>query len=176
MKSINHGLVWKIVKEVRLHYLQENASALCDPISSLLNEKDVHANTMKVGEKIGLNITDNLLENVPESTLQTAGDMFIYLNSCPPPILGLYKELFENASSREIILTLRGILGTSREGEKDIAVKIWSKITNEMKMNYKWIEKVTKEYSSDGNANNNVDDKSKNNSNSLHLYGLLLHH
>ena len=176
VKSINHDSVWKVVKEVRIHYLHKNAYSLCDPISTLLNERDVQANTMKVFEKLGLNITDDLFENVPEPTLQTAGDMFIYLNSCPSPLLSLYTDLFKNASSRDIILTLRGILKTSTKGENKIALKIWTKIMDEMELNFKWIEKVTKDFNPDSYADNYGDDKFGNISNILLINSLLLYH
>ena len=128
----DHDKVWKTMKELRQQYLYENASSLCE--STLLNKIDVRVNTMKVDEKLGLNTKEDLLENVTESTLQTAGHMFIYLNSCPPPILGLYTDLFKKATLREIILTLRGILETAHNGEKNVALKIWSKLTDEMKL------------------------------------------
>ena len=96
--------------------------------------------------------------------------------SCPPQILGLYTDLFKNASSRDIILTLRGILKTSTKGENKIALKIWTKIMDEMKLNFKWIEKVTKDFNPDGYADNYGDDKFGNISNILLINSLLLYH
>ena len=149
--------VWKVVKQVRQLFLFKSASSVCSG-PSLLNNNDTISNTMKFEEKLNLTTPDDIFENVTESTLETAGEIFLYLNSCPPPILNLYSELFKNGTSREIILALTSIIKSSHKRDRDVARKIWSKITDEMRLTCKLIERSTNEIPKNI-SEDNVDDK-----------------
>jgi len=148
--------IWKLVKQIKQFFLFKSASSVCSG-SSILNDNDIINNTMKFEEKLNLSTTEDFFKNVTERTFETAGKMFIYMNSCPPPVLTFYKDLFKNGTSREIILALTSIIKSSHKRDRDVARKIWSKITDEMKLTYKLIERSTKEIPKNSSEYNDDD-------------------
>ena len=75
-------------------------------------------------------------ENISNTTLNTAGEMFLYINFCPDslkPWLLFYEDLFGKHPASNILLTLNRILkaGTNNSRDKSykiIAEKLFSKL------------------------------------------------
>ena len=74
--------VWKIVRQVRKSFLSKNTNPICD-IYSLLTDNHIKDNIETVVENLKLNTTYSTNKNVSDKILQTAADMFTYLNLCP---------------------------------------------------------------------------------------------
>ena len=49
-------------------------------------------------------------EDLPMEIFPTAGEMFIFLNSCPPNYVNFYKFLFDEISVPDIILTIQNAM------------------------------------------------------------------
>ena len=47
-------------------------------------KKVISKNVRSLEEKLSINVSVDQIENVSEKTLQTAVEMFTYLNYCPP--------------------------------------------------------------------------------------------
>ena len=75
-------------------------------------------------------------ENISNTTLNTAGEMFLYINFCPDslkPWLLFYEDLFEKHLATNILLTLNRILKAGSNNSRDksykiIAEKLFSKL------------------------------------------------
>ena len=121
----NHSLtdIWNILKEIKYtisvdkvckNYLYENSE-----IHSILTtfEKTLNVKSSKI-----------ILGNMTDTTLKTAAEMFLYVNSCTyllTPWLSFCKNLFENESSSTILLSLNRVLkvGDTREN-RDLKIVV----------------------------------------------------
>ena len=83
MTKIDQENVWKIIKKLRMSFLSEYPDIDCYSSYSLLAEKNIQDNINSIASELQLNITSTVNQNVSYKTLQTAGDMFTYLNYCP---------------------------------------------------------------------------------------------
>ena len=98
--------MWKIIKEIRKNSMSKSEDTDCD-------NKDILLETSSIIEQIDLtekqindtknnsNLTKTLNQN---QTLQTAFEMFTYLNYCPPQSLQIYKKLFNSDTTKDILL------------------------------------------------------------------------
>ena len=110
MTKLDQENVWKIIKKIRLSFLSEYSDIDCN---SLLPEKSIQDNINSIASELQLNITSTVNQNVSFKTLRTAGEMFIYLNYCPPyiPINALLcAYLFKTGTPREIILAFTSVM------------------------------------------------------------------
>ena len=87
-----------------------------------------------------------ILENMDNTTLKHAADMFIYLNSCPQSIKSwilLYKDLIMWKTRDVLVLTLNRILKAESIGQndefKEIAKSILEKVQIDLSLQYKEI-------------------------------------
>lgn len=111
----NKQSVWKIVKDARKNIL------LSENLSKNSSLHEYQPNNIESNKTI-LNITD-------EDTLQTAGEMFIYLTYQPDDSIFLVKHIFEHSSAKDIILTLNNAMKKLQNDEIDTVLKIWSNVT-----------------------------------------------
>ena len=87
-----------------------------------------------------------ILENMDNTTLKHAADMFIYLNSCPQSIKSwilLYKDLIMWKTRDVLVLILNRILKAESIGQndefKEIAKSILEKVQIDLSLQYKEI-------------------------------------
>ena len=111
----NKESVWEIVKDTRKNIL------LSETVSKNFSLPESQLENIEFNETI-LNITD-------EDTLQTAGEMFIYLTYSPNRFMFLVKHLFMHSTTKDIILTLNNAMKTLPNNEIETALKIWSNVT-----------------------------------------------
>ena len=111
----NKESVWKIVNNTRKNIL------LSETVTKNFSLPDSQLENIESNETI-LNITD-------EDTLQTAGEMFIYLTYSPNRFMFLVKHLFMHSTTKDIILTLNNAMKTLPNNEIETALKIWSNVT-----------------------------------------------
>ena len=137
--------------------------------------KYISENVNKVEENLNLTATANnnsIFENVRQETLEEAFKMYTYLNFCPPKIKYFYTEIFKNASPKNMISALAGLLKTSSNlAEKEIASKIFPKLMEKLKLTYyKSINLITDVDDSDGDCVTNTADSQFSN-NSIRILG-----
>lgn len=146
LSKIDHDKIWKIVKETRKLCVSENGPE-CYFGDSMLSYLDIRYNVLSVLEEVGFNKTfPKQYENVSAKALETAGKMFTYLNSCPPiKVHDFYKDLFETATTTEIILALINIMKTSQNYKKKSVHHIFKKFMGIMNFTqYENIQILTK--------------------------------
>ena len=110
---INDGVlpvkVWKMVKEVRREHYEK--SQTCEEKGLFENNGDFFSisqirNTVdKMSTFSNANFSSEI-QDIPKETLDLAGEMFVYLNSCPSPLISLYRNIFLERSSTEMLITL----------------------------------------------------------------------
>ena len=111
----NKESVWKIVKDKRKSIL------LSDTMSKNFSLHEYQPDNIESNETL-LNITD-------EDTLETAGEMFIYLTYQPDVLMFLAKHLFDQSSAKDIILTINNAMKTLPNDKIETVLKIWSNVT-----------------------------------------------
>ena len=100
-------------------------------------------------DKLKINSSGVILENMSNDSLKTAAQMFLYLNSCShflKPWLSFYKDLFHWKSGKsipEIILSLNRIMKPrNKPRDRKIASQIFENLTSLLALNYQNIEKI----------------------------------
>ena len=181
MKGLDLENVWKIVKETRKSFLFEAKESLsaCQFNSNplLLSPKVIQENHNKVEKELGMNAETTSYENVSERTLETAAEMFTYLNQCPQEhkLLSFYKDLFKSASPKDIILALTSIMKTTNNLEKEKSVNIFRKVMESINLlNYEDLQIIIKGncYNANGTFNNCSNKKNLINKKILNFSGL----
>ena len=147
--------IWKIVKETRKSFLNEHFDIVCHYENPLIPDNFIRDNTDSIEEKLKLNISSTINTNISYKTLQTAANMFTYLNYCHGTLLPHIKHLIESESTKNILLALSSIMKTSRNGYKIISNKILTRAMEMFKLNfYKGIDIIVREEASNNLGNN----------------------
>ena len=108
------------------------------------------SNIKEVEHELKINSSIQIIENISISLLETAGKMFLYLNSCPDhlkPWFFMYTDLFQSQTANQIILTLNRILKVDDSHQnkalKTIAAKLFDRITTLFALKYREIQRMT---------------------------------
>ena len=102
--QVDHENVWKLVKKTRKSFLITNKQLDCNIHKVLLVDNLIKSNIDSLAEKLQLNPTSTPNENVSHKTLETAGEMFTYLNYCPNKLESIIVQILENGTPKDIIL------------------------------------------------------------------------
>lgn len=152
MMKLNLENVWKIVRKTRLSFLSRHIEidSVCNEEKTLLSNGNIQENMNSLFEELKLNPTSTPDTNIPSQTLQTAGQMFTYLNYCPtaiPKHLLLRAYLFQTATPKEIILALISIIKTSQNlTEKKETIEMLSKLMEILHLKqYENVQIITKD-------------------------------
>ena len=115
----------------------------------ILEDSHIEKQVNKIESKVYVTPPDSpesILENMDNTTLKHAADMFIYLNSCPQSIKSwilLYKDLIMWKTRDVLVLTLNRILKAESIGQndefKEIAKSILEKVQIDLSLQYKEI-------------------------------------
>ena len=115
----------------------------------ILEDSHIEKQVNKIESKVYVTPPDSpesVLENMDNTTLKHAADMFIYLNSCPQSIKSwilLYKDLIMWKTRDVLVLTLNRILKAESVNEnddfKEIAKNILEKVQIDLSLRYKEI-------------------------------------
>ena len=97
------------------------------------------------------------IEALTNEELQTAAEMFIYLNSCPTKWSkswsSFYKDLFLTQPTNQIILTLNRMMKTkSSEDDKLRAEKLMKRTSNLLSLNFERIQSLLPETCRNGSV------------------------
>ena len=112
--QVGHENVWKLVKEARKSlFLSKNQQLDCHLFKVLLVDDLIKFNIDSLAEKLQLNPTSVPNANVSHKTLETAGEMFTYLNHCPNKLESLMVQILENGTPKDILLAFSSILNSS---------------------------------------------------------------
>ena len=155
--------IWKIVKETRKSLMSKIIDPDCQAGYTLLLDNHIKDNINTVVEKLDINISSTLLRNVSNRSLQTAAEIFTYLNYCPSyseiseirNFLVFMKKILKSDSLHKILLALASIMKTSHNAILKSSIRIFRKTMEMFKLNnYKNIEVITKKEGFDICRNN----------------------
>ena len=136
--------VWKFVKNTRKSFLLENIDPPCIT-GIILYGSRIEKIINIVEDKLKINASVTPHENVTGETLQTAGEMFIYLTICPHKLLPFYYNLFKTSSPTQIALALTSVIKTSQNSAKEVSIQLLNKLL-ENSAQYQNILTITKDY------------------------------
>ena len=111
----------------------------------------VTENLKRVEDKLNVSGSDEIFENVSEETLKVAGEMFLYLNSCPKNIMKSeirksFEDYISNENVQNILIFLnRIVIKTNGNDEtvKDPALAMLNKIHDLKELNFKKLEVIS---------------------------------
>ena len=128
----------------------------CDDMHIL--KDDGISSLMKILEqKLQIESSEQINESMTKEELKTAGEMFIYLTSCPKLEVdmiwfktwsSLYTDLFLTKSADQIILTLNRLMKTEIIQDKDARVraeKLFLRTMSLMPLKYELIQRLRPE-------------------------------
>ena len=124
MNSLDIKYVWSIVRNARKTFITDKSpSLLCYQFGFLHRDDQIEVIT-NLEKMLKINSSLDAHTNVTEEVLASAGEMLLYLASCPGPVLlswkEFYKEIFQTFDFQTILLTLNRILKTSDGALHDI--------------------------------------------------------
>ena len=122
--------VWKILNRTRKSFLSEDNECKYQFLS---NEK-VNNNIENLSKELNLTVTSTTNVNVSKKTLQTASEMFVYLNYCPDKFLLLIQHVLKNESPKDIILAFTNLLKHPRKIIREATMTIFQKVIESFKL------------------------------------------
>ena len=146
MSNVSEKIFWDSLKKVR-----DISYERCEVYESVLYEKDMMKSQIEdLSKVLNLNSSGDVDTDVTDSTLKTAADMFLYLNSCPDDLRSwflFYEDLLSKKSLEVILLQLNRILkgGYSQNNKKlkTIAKKVFERVTILFSSKYKEIQNIS---------------------------------
>ena len=136
-----------VVKEVKS---ETSLEELCNSYKTILTDK--LSQVQAVEEKLKIESTEKINETLTNEELKTAGEMFLYLNTCPKHDMEwfeswstFYTYLFLTQSADQIILTLNRIMQTQTShdmGARVRAEKLLRSASSLMSLNYEQIQSL----------------------------------
>ena len=128
LASSNVDTIWNILKETKLNVYDKCVNGLYGKNFLISQVEAIH-------KKLNMNATEDIFNNITDTTLKSAAEMFLFLNSCPDDLRYwylLYADLFENKAPEVIVLTLNRIMKGERNPEnkrlKDIAKHLLKRV------------------------------------------------
>ena len=154
--GISKELLWDIIKENRHNFVIYNTNlnkfssepCLGDDARVLIDDTSIDINTFMIENGIKMRKSKT---KVYDMDIETAGEMFLYLNLCPRFMFEwtqLYVELFKSSSLDIIVQTLNRLLKTAslmqNKSLVDITSKILHNIAKKYSFDFKIIDELTK--------------------------------
>ena len=124
-----------MVKKIRI---QMSTSLIpCDNNEPKIIDTYITNNVDLLLKNLGVNVTNKVLENVPENVLEEGIKIFVYLSFCPELLTWsqYLKDLFENSSLKTILLQLNRIIKSPNESSKQKAI-IAEKLIQKLKTKF----------------------------------------
>ena len=124
-----------------------------DDTSNIFQYSSMNALLAQIANEIapGESYNVGLLNNIPDETFQTAGEMFFYLNLCPKFMYKwktLLLNLLKNNSLDIILQTLNRIMVTGNlkndKSLEDIAKKIFIRVGEKNPLHFQKFDRLTK--------------------------------
>ena len=141
---LDQEIVWKIVRQIRKSFLSQKTDPKCQDLNTMLSDRYIKDNIDIVKENLKLKKEFSPNETVTDETLQTAAEIFTYLNYCPPKLLSFIKNLISTGTPKDIILGLTSAKMTLHN-LKESPTKVLIKVMESLGLNhYQNIQMLTK--------------------------------
>ena len=148
LSNLSRHSIWNVLKKTKsISYEQ------CDNHHYLNKDEKIISQVEDFEKQMKLTTSEEIFPNISESSLKVAGEMFLYLNSCPYHLqywFKFYADLFKNKSPEVFLITLNRILKTSTAKNEDnkrlkmIANKLFTRATSLLSLKYGDIQNITK--------------------------------
>ena len=142
--------IWKTLEKLRTRVLLDYSLATKCILDSFLPLDRIQLNMKILGEHFNQSHDVEIkIEPIKHDSIERSAQMFIYLNSCPKSIyswITIFKDLFNNRSPLEIIITLNRILKLSSQEQEDlinITNKIFRKTSLTLSLEFDEINSLT---------------------------------
>ena len=161
MAQLDQENIWKIVKKIRKSFFSKHSNPTC-PSYIVLADNYIKGNIDHLAEELQLSPSSIPQDNISYELLQTAGEIFTYLNYCPPNILPLLTHILKTGTPKDIILALTSIVKNPLKIVKQISRTILLKVIETFELDeYEKIQVITKGKcyinGTFGNCKNNLD-------------------
>ena len=152
--SVTVEEVWSILRKSKS--VSFDCTNIHDPTHKdfyALAEIQDQLNKVKTQLQLDSNADTTPIDDISDSTLELAAEMFLYLNGCLKPLKSwvlFYQDLFDAQTPADVILLklnriLKGEnLSPTNNNLKSIASKLFRKVTSLFPLKYKEIQNVTK--------------------------------
>ena len=139
--------MWEIVKNLKVRF---PLNKYCPgPVVGFYGDIEVQENIEILEKELQIESSELVFENITDANLKAAAEMFLYLNSCSDIIIKwllLYKDLYQDKSPDQIVLTLNRILkgaNTHQNEEfKKIAYRLLKNTAAVFPFNYQQIDSM----------------------------------
>ena len=96
---------WETVKDVRIEDYEKNSNDKCEKKregDNFFPLDEIRSNFDSMASFTDANVS-NEIQNIPRKTLDLAGEMFVFLNSCPSPLVSFYDHILKKSSTEMLI-------------------------------------------------------------------------
>ena len=146
LHTSNKENVWKAISRARLEFFleSEGKSSYCNDFGNehLLKLEHMDKSMKKLEKSMAIKSSWFHMTNVSYETFQSAAEMFLFLNYCPPKESFLFTYIFKNLSPKDIILALSNILKVADEDIKKVAAPVWLHFSKKYNLLYTDIERL----------------------------------
>ena len=144
---------WSIMKEIK--YSSMSFDDECDITYTGFNknwyeESKWSSEIENIEQHLKMNSSEDINDNITDSSLKTAAEMFLFLNSCPNDFKSwflFYEDIFQNDPLEVIVLKLNRILkgksNQQNERLKVIAKKLFKSIETLFAFKYQHIRNIS---------------------------------
>ena len=141
--------IWKLVKNIKSKLSFEKGCTYDGLYYCYEIENEIRPQVDELQKALlTVNASDKRYQNMSRETLKEASEMFLYMNSCSMSMKSwflFYKDLFQNHSPDQIMLTLNRIMKSNRNKKlMSITEKLFKKINSLLSLKYLDIENVIK--------------------------------
>ena len=143
---LKHSSVKNIQSVVKAIKSQATLDLDCDSDDQFIDKVKL-SQVEAVEQLLQIESSEQINETLTNEELQTAAEMFIYLNSCPTKWSkswsSFYKDLFLSLPADQIILTLNRMMKTKRSEEDKLrAKKLMRRTSNLLSLNFERIQSL----------------------------------
>ena len=133
MTKLDQEDVWKVIRKTRLSFLSEYTDIDCHSAADIIFSSDtIRKNTNSIAAELKISTTSTLNKNISHKILQTAGEMFTFLNHCPPK---LFLDIFKNGTARDIILALTSVIKTlENANDKKLTIEVFTNLMDSINL------------------------------------------
>ena len=96
---------WETVKDVRIEDYDKNSKDKCEMKregDNFFPLDEIRSNFDSMASFTDANVS-NEIQNIPRKTLDLAGELFVFLNSCPSPLVSFYDHILKKSSTEMLI-------------------------------------------------------------------------
>ena len=132
---------------ILLHTSEDNVWNIVKQVAAQKHNDEILTKVTAVEEKVKIETSEFVFENMPRQHLKTASEMFLYLKVKFEPVTKMWLEffgnLFENESADQIVLTLSRIMRKTKGNNIYLVSEmLFRKATNLFQLKYQEIQSL----------------------------------